>query len=168
LLSKTPHNISLEELKSLASQMHGYVGADIAGSAIVREVGTIAIRVKRWLNTFGQEQISQLSRTISLKLMLQDIVSAIPFIRPSVAIYFRRNSPSEIFGHWWAGLYDTLKYFSVWELTPKGSSIVWTAGMLQNDPCLSLCMRKRCQFRCRRRTRGIDISYNAFSFIFSS
>jgi AAA family ATPase len=80
LLSKTPHDIPLEELKALASQMHGYVGADI--SAIVREAGTIAI--KRWLNTPGQEQLSQLSPTISsLKLKLQDIVSAMPLIRPS-------------------------------------------------------------------------------------
>ena len=38
--------------------------------------------------------------------------------------------------------------------------------MQQNDPCQSLCMRKRCQFCCRKRTRGIDISYNAFSFIY--
>ena len=59
--------------------MHGYVGADI--SAVVREAGTIAI--KRWLNASGQEQISQLSPTISLKLKLQDIVSAMPLIRPS-------------------------------------------------------------------------------------
>ena len=61
--------------------MHGYVGADI--SAVVREAGTIAI--KRWLNTSesGQEQISQLSPTISLKLELQDFVSAMPLIRPS-------------------------------------------------------------------------------------
>ena len=59
--------------------MHGYVGADI--SAVVREAGTIAI--KRWLNTSSQEQISQLSPTISLKLKLQDIVSAMPLIRPS-------------------------------------------------------------------------------------
>ena len=59
--------------------MHGYVGADI--SAVVREAGTIAI--KRWLNTSGQEQISQLPPTISLKLKPQDIVSAMPLIRPS-------------------------------------------------------------------------------------
>lgn len=76
LLSKTPHDISSEELQSLASQMHGYVGADI--SAVVREAGTIAI--KRWLNVSGQEQLSP---TISLKLELQDIVSAMPSIRPS-------------------------------------------------------------------------------------
>ena len=59
--------------------MHGYVGADI--SAVVREAGTIAIKV--WLNASGQEQVSQLSPTISLKLKLQDIVSAMPLIRPS-------------------------------------------------------------------------------------
>jgi AAA family ATPase len=60
--------------------MHGYVGADI--SAVVREAGTIAI--KRWLNTSGQEQSSQqLSPTISLKLKLQDVLSAMPLIRPS-------------------------------------------------------------------------------------
>ena len=60
--------------------MHGYVGADI--SAVVREAGTIAI--KRWLNASGQEQTSQqLSPTISLKLKLQDVHSAMPLIRPS-------------------------------------------------------------------------------------
>ena len=59
--------------------MYGYVGADI--SAVVREAGTIAI--KRWLNTSGQEQILQLSPTASLKLQLQDIVTAMPSIRPS-------------------------------------------------------------------------------------
>ena len=79
LLSKTPHNISLEEIKALASQMHGCVGADI--SAVVREAGTTAI--KRWLSSSTQEQISQLSPTISLKLKLQDIVSAVPLLRPS-------------------------------------------------------------------------------------
>ena len=90
LLSKTPYDVSLEELKSLASQMHAYVGADI--SAVVREAGTIAI--KRWLNTSGQEQISQLSPIVSLKLTLQDIVSAMPLIRPfAMRSIFVETSP---------------------------------------------------------------------------
>ena len=62
--------------------MHGYVGADI--SAVVREAGTIAI--KRWLhnnnNTSGQDPIPT-SPITSLKLKLQDLVSAMPSIRPS-------------------------------------------------------------------------------------
>ena len=45
LLSKTPHSISPDDLRSAAAKAHGYVGADL--SAVVREAGTLAI--KRWL-----------------------------------------------------------------------------------------------------------------------
>ena len=116
LLSKTPHDISLEEIKALASQMHGYVGADI--SAVVREAGTIAI--KHWLNTTSsQEQISQLSPTTSsLKLKLQDIVSAMPLIRPSaMRSIFVETSPvrySDIGGQ--ASVIQKLKEAAEWPL----------------------------------------------------
>ena len=58
--------------------MHGYVGADI--SAVVREVGTIAI--KQLLNIQSRTNISTVNY-ISLKSKLQDVVSAIALIRPS-------------------------------------------------------------------------------------
>ncbi|TFY59854.1 hypothetical protein EVG20_g7635, partial [Dentipellis fragilis] len=45
LLSKTPHEVSDEQLRAVASRAHGYVGADLA--AVVREAGTTAI--KRYL-----------------------------------------------------------------------------------------------------------------------
>ena len=94
--------------------MHGYVGADI--SAVVREAGTIAI--KRWLNTSSQEQISQLSPTISQKLKLQDIVSAMPLIRPSaMRSIFVETSPvrySDIGGQ--ASVIQKLKEAVEWPL----------------------------------------------------
>ncbi|KAF9034353.1 AAA family ATPase [Panaeolus papilionaceus] len=74
LLKKTPHEISQSELQSLAARMHGYVGADI--SSIVREAGTISI--KRWLASHGSSASAE-----SLKLELQDLVEAMPLVRPS-------------------------------------------------------------------------------------
>jgi ATP-dependent 26S proteasome regulatory subunit len=44
-LNYAKNTYSTEELQTLASQMHGYIGADI--SAVVRQAGTIAI--KCWL-----------------------------------------------------------------------------------------------------------------------
>ncbi|KAI9065950.1 AAA-domain-containing protein [Trametes sanguinea] len=45
LLSKAPHEVTDDDLRSIAAKAHGYVGADL--SAVVREAGTLAI--KRWL-----------------------------------------------------------------------------------------------------------------------
>ncbi|GJJ08821.1 hypothetical protein Clacol_003040 [Clathrus columnatus] len=42
LLSKTPHNLTEEQLNSLASRTHGYVGADLG--AVVRDAATNAIK----------------------------------------------------------------------------------------------------------------------------
>ncbi|KAF8959182.1 P-loop containing nucleoside triphosphate hydrolase protein [Flammula alnicola] len=78
LLSNTPHNISQEDLRTLAGRMHGYVGADI--SAVVREAGTIAI--KSWLKTTGQGS-TPASAPDTLKLELSHLVAAMPSIRPS-------------------------------------------------------------------------------------
>jgi AAA family ATPase len=47
LLSKTPKDVSEDEIANVASRAHGYVGADLA--AVVREAGTRAI--KRWLGS---------------------------------------------------------------------------------------------------------------------
>lgn len=77
LLSKTPHNISVELLRDLASRAHGYVGADL--SALVREAGTIAI--KRWLATHSTSDSDEASK--SLILTLPDLIASMPSVRPS-------------------------------------------------------------------------------------
>ena len=75
-MSKTPHDILQEELGSIASRAHGYVGADL--SAVVRDAGTIAI--KRWMSS--QHPMESVSAG-TLKLTLEDLASALPTIRPS-------------------------------------------------------------------------------------
>jgi AAA family ATPase len=72
LLAKTPHNISLEDLRAVASKAHGYVGADL--SAVIREAGTVAI--KRLLATPDSANSSQL-------LTLSDLLVSLPSVRPS-------------------------------------------------------------------------------------
>ncbi|KDR77600.1 hypothetical protein GALMADRAFT_245748 [Galerina marginata CBS 339.88] len=78
LLTNTPHNIPPNDLHALSARMHGYVGADI--SALVREAGTIAI--KAWLGT-GVQASSSSPVPESLKLELNDLLAAMPSIRPS-------------------------------------------------------------------------------------
>lgn len=73
LLRKTPHKILPQELQSIASRAHGYVGADL--SAVIREAGTIAI--KRWLSLQPNGDES------SLQLTLEDLAASLPSIRPS-------------------------------------------------------------------------------------
>ncbi|KAF5374922.1 hypothetical protein D9758_000017 [Tetrapyrgos nigripes] len=72
LLSKTPNNISLEDLRAVAAKAHGYVGADL--SAVIREAGTVAI--KRLLADPDSSNSSQL-------LTLPDLVTSLPTVRPS-------------------------------------------------------------------------------------
>ena len=62
--SKTPHNISREDLRAIASRAHGYVGADL--SAVVREAGTMAI--KRWLATNSGTPSAKSSSSTQLML----------------------------------------------------------------------------------------------------
>jgi AAA family ATPase len=69
LLSKTPHDITPGELRTLSSRAHGYVGADL--SAVVREAGTLAI--KRF--TAAPDG--------PLVLTLDDLTKALPTVRPS-------------------------------------------------------------------------------------
>ena len=79
LLSKTPHVIPQDELRSLASRAHGYVGADL--SAVVREAGTLAI--KRWLAVHPQSSSSDPSTSPPLNLTLADLYASLPSVRPS-------------------------------------------------------------------------------------
>ncbi|KAL0574316.1 AAA+-type ATPase [Marasmius crinis-equi] len=71
LLSKTPHAIPREELRTVAARAHGYVGADL--SAVVREAGTAAI--KRWLASPAQASHPELTSS--------DLMTSLPTVRPS-------------------------------------------------------------------------------------
>jgi AAA family ATPase len=76
LLARIPHSISRDELRSVASRAHGYVGADL--SAVVREAGTLAI--KRSL----ANDITQTSNIPEqLTLTFTDLLTSLPSVRPS-------------------------------------------------------------------------------------
>ncbi|KAK7461902.1 AAA+-type ATPase [Stygiomarasmius scandens] len=85
LLSKTPHNISVEDLRAVASRAHGYVGADL--SAVVREAGTVAI--KRLLAV----DPTTTSPSPSPLLTLPDLLTSLPTIRPSAMRSLFIDSP---------------------------------------------------------------------------
>jgi len=77
ILSKTPHSLSDDDLRTVAFSAHGYVGADL--SAVVREAGTIAI--KRWVD--GQTADPAISPGSKPELMTADLLSSLPSVRPS-------------------------------------------------------------------------------------
>jgi AAA family ATPase len=77
LLSKTPHSISEDDLRAIAARAYGYVGADL--SAVVREAGTTAI--KRWLAEHPSS--TSVEVTEQLTLTLDDVLTALPSVRPS-------------------------------------------------------------------------------------
>lgn len=72
LLSKTPHSLTVSDIHTLASQAHGYVGADL--SAAVREAGTLTI--KRYLSSPSPPPTPP-------SLTFSDLLTALPTIRPS-------------------------------------------------------------------------------------
>ncbi|EPQ54885.1 AAA-domain-containing protein [Gloeophyllum trabeum ATCC 11539] len=72
LLSKTPHSLTDSDIHTLASQAHGYVGADL--SAAVREAGTLTI--KRYLSSPSPPPTPP-------SLTFSDLLTALPTIRPS-------------------------------------------------------------------------------------
>jgi AAA family ATPase len=74
LLAKTPNKITDEELHTIASRAHGYVGADL--SAVIREAGTIAI--KHYIASNPSP-----STTSSPTLTFADLSTSLPLIRPS-------------------------------------------------------------------------------------
>jgi AAA family ATPase len=76
LLSKTPHSISQDELRTFASRAYGYVGADL--SAVVREAGTLAI--KRWLSAGPPPSTTSPPQPM---LTLADLYTSLPSVRPS-------------------------------------------------------------------------------------
>ncbi|KAJ3989582.1 AAA family ATPase [Lentinula detonsa] len=76
LLSRTPNDISAEDLRAVASRAHGYVGADLA--AVVREAGTLSIKL--WLSSTSENPENQQRMPF---VTLSDIMSTLPAIRPS-------------------------------------------------------------------------------------
>jgi len=77
ILSKTPHSLSDDDLRTVAFTAHGYVGADL--SAVVREAGTIAI--KRWMTAQAADPVT--SPGSKPELMAADLLSSLPSVRPS-------------------------------------------------------------------------------------
>jgi AAA family ATPase len=70
LLAKAPHSLSSDDIYTIASHAHGYVGADL--SAVVREAGTLAIK----------RHLSQASSSPPT-LTLSDLEDSLPTVRPS-------------------------------------------------------------------------------------
>lgn len=79
LLAKTPHTLTQDEIRTIASRAHGYVGADL--SAVVREAGTSAI--KRWLASYPSDPSSSSSSSSEAKLTFDDLANALLGVRPS-------------------------------------------------------------------------------------
>ena len=77
ILSKAPHSLSDDDLRTVAFSAHGYVGADL--SAVVREAGTIAI--KRWMN--AQTPDPAIPPGLKPELTVADLLSSLPSVRPS-------------------------------------------------------------------------------------
>ncbi|KII87583.1 hypothetical protein PLICRDRAFT_690240 [Plicaturopsis crispa FD-325 SS-3] len=77
LLSKTPHTLSQDDLRTVAAGAHGYVGADL--SAVVREAGTLAI--KRWLASSTESPPAVQAEYPTLTA--EDIHASLPTVRPS-------------------------------------------------------------------------------------
>jgi len=90
LLRKTPHTLTSDELHSIASQTHGFVGADLA--ALVREAGTKTI--KRILFSSSQPygisvfppslpRLATSDPTTIQTIIYADFLASLPHIRPS-------------------------------------------------------------------------------------
>ncbi|KAI0051505.1 AAA family ATPase [Auriscalpium vulgare] len=79
LLAQTPHNVTPDELRSVASRAHGYVGADLA--AVVREAGTLAI--KRYLASSLASESTKPSSPPPVLLSAADLDASLPTIRAS-------------------------------------------------------------------------------------
>ena len=77
ILSRTPHSLSDDDLRTVASSAHGYVGADL--SAVVREAGTVAI--KRWMTAQAADPAAFPSS--KPELTTTDLLSSLPSVRPS-------------------------------------------------------------------------------------
>lgn len=78
LLAKTPHDLTEDQLHSLASRTHGYVGADLG--AVVRDAGTNAI--KRCI--YAAPSTADTPSDTSLPMLTySDVEASLAHIRPS-------------------------------------------------------------------------------------
>lgn len=89
LLSKTPHSISNDDLRAIATRAYGYVGADL--SAVVREAGTTSI--KRWLVNHPSSTSDDSTDFSPLTLTLDDLLTSLPSVRPSAMRSLLFESP---------------------------------------------------------------------------
>jgi AAA family ATPase len=76
LIRKTPHELSVDQLNTIASQTHGYVGADLAG--LVREAGTLTIK-----RIILADPVSSTGSSSGEAITFADFMHALPSIRPS-------------------------------------------------------------------------------------
>jgi AAA family ATPase len=81
MLRTTPHNLATKELQTIASQTHGYVGADLAG--LVREAGTLAIKRVITAEEYQHRSSSSPSSLPHDALTYADFLHALPLVRPS-------------------------------------------------------------------------------------
>jgi AAA family ATPase len=146
LLTRTPHSISKDELRSIANRAFGYVGADL--SAVVREAGTMAI--KRWLadhpSSTSVEVMQQLTLTV------EDLLAAMPSIRPSAMRSVFLDTPpirySDIGGQ--AAVISKLKEAVEWPLlypdTFKRLGVTPPKGVLLYGPpgCSKTILARAC------------------------
>lgn len=77
ILSRAPHSLSEDDLRTVAFSAHGYVGADL--NAVVREAGTTAI--KRWIAAQADDPAA--SSGSKPRLTTADLLSSLPSVRPS-------------------------------------------------------------------------------------
>lgn len=77
LLRKIPHSLTQDDIRSVASRAHGYVGADL--SAVVREAGTAAI--KRYIAPLSVSE--QNSDGTAPNLTANDLLTSLTSVRPS-------------------------------------------------------------------------------------
>lgn len=78
LLRKVPHSLTQNDIRSVASRAHGYVGADL--SAVVREAGTAAI--KRYIAPH-QTSTGKISDSAAPHLTINDLLTSLTNVRPS-------------------------------------------------------------------------------------
>lgn len=80
LLRKIPHSLNQDDIRSVASRAHGYVGADL--SAVVREAGTAAIKRYLTLHTTSSVPEDKLANNIP-QLTPNDLLTSLTNVRPS-------------------------------------------------------------------------------------
>lgn len=76
MLRETPHDLTADQLHTIAAQTHGYVGADLSG--LVREAGILAI--KQQLSATTSTSLSNVPTGV---ITYANFLHALPSTRPS-------------------------------------------------------------------------------------